>query len=388
MKSKSIRSYLSIVLIIASALTLLQIAAPVTVLATGAKWWVAPSPTGTGTSGGSCKAPGFNTISAAIAAASAGDTVNVCSGTFVEQVTIGISLTVQSAPKSAPTIQAPATMATDSFGSLNIVTITGSTTTATFSGFTVTGPGSATCGTDNTGLFIQNGATATITKNTIEHIQYSSLSGPCNAEGILVGRVADSTVGHATISSNTVSDYNKAGIVVDNAGSTATITGNTVTGDGPTTLISQMGIQIDNGAVATVDSNTVKNNECNESGCGSNLITQGQAPGIVLSFSGSGSVVNNNHVSGNDVGIIVFRSNAPTVTHNAVSNNRFAGIAFFDGTYTASKNTVSGPGNVGIAAVAEASNTSVTLSSNPISGVTTSIGAFAGSGLIATVLIS
>jgi parallel beta-helix repeat protein len=104
---------------------------------------------------------------------------------------------------------------------------------------------------------------------------------------------------------------------------------------------------------------------------------------------GVGTTVTGNTFSGNDIGISVGPApNAPTISSNTLSDNRYAGIAFFDGTYTASSNAVSGPGNVGIAAVAYAVDTSVTLSKNTITGDTTSIGAYANSGLTATVLFS
>ena len=43
-------------------------------------WFVSPTGAPTGTSGGSCSNPSFNTISLAIAAASSGDTIQVCAG--------------------------------------------------------------------------------------------------------------------------------------------------------------------------------------------------------------------------------------------------------------------------------------------------------------------
>ena len=49
-------------------------------------WYVSPTGPPSGTSGGSCTSPSFNTISLAIAAASSGDTIQVCTGTYNEQV--------------------------------------------------------------------------------------------------------------------------------------------------------------------------------------------------------------------------------------------------------------------------------------------------------------
>jgi len=407
MKSTSILSILSVVLVVTSLLTVLQIATPAPVFAAPTTRWV--NNTVAVSTDVSCAKPGYTTISAAVAAASPGDTINVCTGTYTEQVTIGESLTLQEVPyphstSPAPTIQAPATMTADALfpNYFNIVTITGATTTAAIIGFTVTGPVSTAqvgCNTGNSGIgiFVEAGATATIHNDTIEHIREQPVV-QCAAYGvgILVGRASLSTTGKATISHTNIFDYQKGGIIVDNTGSTATITGNTITGwplafQGANSIqIAQNGIQISRGAVATVSSNTVSSNLCPLGGtCGADLIALTQATGILLYQSGSGTSVKSNTVSGNDVGIYVYAApSATTVTLNSASNNRYAGIAFFDGTYTASSNMVHGPGNVGIAAVADVSNTAVTLSSNTIHGNTASIGAYAGSGLTATVLFS
>lgn len=60
-------------------------------------WYVSPTGPPSGTSGGSCASPSFNTISLAIAAASSGDTIQVCAGTYNEQVQITKTLTLKGA---------------------------------------------------------------------------------------------------------------------------------------------------------------------------------------------------------------------------------------------------------------------------------------------------
>jgi hypothetical protein len=404
MKKKGLAAFAFAVLITIFALQSLALLPPA--FSTPSVRYVAPTPTGSGSSGGSCSKPGYNTISAAITAASAGDTIYVCIGTYTEQLVISKSLTITGISGASTTIiQAPSPMAADSFGELNIVTITGASTTAKISGFTITGPVSVTCNTGiwGIGIFVQQGATATITRNIITKIHNNPIvQCALYGFGILVGRAALSTTGTATISVNTISDYQKAAIMVDGAGSTATITSNTITGwslalqASDSVFIAQNGIQISRGAVATITSNTISVNECpaGSDGCGPDLIALTQATGIVLYQSGAGTSVTMNTFSANDVGIELYQADASTVVqYNRVANNRYAGIALEDGTYKASLNVVTGPGNVGIAAVADASSTSVTLSKNiinsvGISGVTASIGAYAGSGLTATILSS
>jgi len=62
------------------------------------------------------------------------------------------------------------------------------------------------------------------------------------------------------IADNTATDYQKNGITVNGAVN-ATITGNTVTGDGPVDYIAQNGIQIGFGATALLERNTVSAND-------------------------------------------------------------------------------------------------------------------------------
>ncbi len=68
-----------------------------TTQAAASTWYVSPTGAPSGTSGGSCASPSFNTISLAIAAASNGDTIQVCVGTYNEQVQINKTLTLNGA---------------------------------------------------------------------------------------------------------------------------------------------------------------------------------------------------------------------------------------------------------------------------------------------------
>ena len=64
-----------------------------------------------------------------------------------------------------------------------------------------------------------------------------------------------------TLSGTTITNYQKNGVVVSGLGAAVTITGNTVTGQGPIAYIAQNGIQISFKATATIKGNTVSGND-------------------------------------------------------------------------------------------------------------------------------
>lgn len=60
-------------------------------------WYVSTTGAPSGVSGGSCSSPSFNTIGAAVAAASSGDTIQVCAGTYPESVGVNKGLIIKGA---------------------------------------------------------------------------------------------------------------------------------------------------------------------------------------------------------------------------------------------------------------------------------------------------
>jgi hypothetical protein len=66
---------------------------------------------------------------------------------------------------------------------------------------------------------------------------------------------------HGTVSGNTVTRYQKNGITIRDPGTSASVLNNIVTGQGPIDYIAQNGIQISFGASATVTGNTVSGND-------------------------------------------------------------------------------------------------------------------------------
>jgi parallel beta-helix repeat protein len=239
----------------------------------------------------------------------------VCPGTYVEQVLVPAgkdNLILQSQQPLQAVIQAPALMVTPKailrINSQNV----------RVQQFTIQGPGGGPCDSLEEGVFVDQGGSAVIEHNHITHIRDTGFSGCQNGLAVLVGRRSMATTGSATVSHNTIDDFQKGGVVVDNVGSTADIEKNIVQGIGPTITIAANGVQISRGATAVV-----KNNEVS-----GNVFTPGTvtSTGVLLFQSGT-TDVENNKVHDNDTGIYAFASNSSTtVQKNAVVRSTFDGI--------------------------------------------------------------
>ncbi len=273
---------------------------------------------------------------------------NVSPGTYTEQVVIDKDLKLVG--KKGAIIKAPSPMVVA--GPLNtksIVRVAGSIK-VTIEKFKITGPGDSGCGSLHHGIKVEGGATARITDNHITDIRDQPFSGCQNSQGIFVGRQSESTTGIATILDNVIDEYQKGGIVVDNTGSSATISNNEITGVGPTPTIAQNGIQVSRGAKATVKNNEVSDNRYN-----TYTEVDASSTGILLFGPGQNVVVNNNSVVNNDVGISSttfggpFGEESPVrkleISKNVVDNSTYDGIDLIDtvnSTVKANKITDSG----------------------------------------------
>src|SRR5262249_37346464 len=120
---------------------------------------------------------------------------------------------------------------------------------------------------------------------------------------------------------NRIDGYQKGGILVENAGASAKIFGNTVTGAGPTGVIAQNGIQVSDGATARVRHNQVSGNSY------TNTAVDGfEAAGILLFDAAAGVEVEGNAVFANEDGIFSFGTSRSEIEHNFIYRNDLAGI--------------------------------------------------------------
>lgn len=141
------------------------------------------------------------------------------------------------------------------------------------------------------------------------------------------GFLADSHV-QGTVRNNTISAYQKGGIVVNGIGvRRVDVVKNTITGDGHITFIAQNGIQIGYGARASVKQNTVTGN--------SYIGTGGWASGGIIVVGGAGygtcpdgndcpltvlTQIDGNIVANNDVGVYLSNADSGFVAPSSATN--------------------------------------------------------------------
>jgi Right handed beta helix region len=280
-----------------------------------------------------CPNAQYHTIQSAVNAAPAGAMIKVCAGTYIEQVTIPAGkdgLTLYSVPDLQAVIKAPSVMT----GRKAIVEVSGAQN-VTIRHFTITGPGGPCGNSIRYGVFVGGGGSALITDNHITQIHDTPFCGTQNGLGVAVGRALPPdgpTTGSATVVHNLIDNYQKGGVLVDNAGSSAEVAYNEIEGVGPTPLIAQNGIQASRNASANIHQNTVSNNNYALPGTDS--------VGILLFMESNGATtVGHNSSSLNDDGIFLFGNVVGTqITNNSSTQNEFTGITADS---TTSSNTIS-----------------------------------------------
>jgi hypothetical protein len=204
-----------------------------------------------------------------------------------------------------------------------------------------------------------------VTNATINHIGEPTLDGTQHGVAIYYRALGTGTAS-GTMSGDMLTNYQKGGITVSGTVS-ATITNNTVTGQGAVDYIAQNGIQVGVGAKATVTGNTVTGNAYTGAGGTSSagiLVIGGPCYGATT----VNLTINKNTLTNNDVGVWLFNANAAcngpvttksnnTVKFNTISNGAVTNTTGYSATcgYQAGiadvghkdlivNNSISGPG--------------------------------------------
>lgn len=294
----------------------------------------------------------FPTIQSAIDAAAPGRIVRVLPGTYVEQIVVRKDIKVVGAGIDRTILRAPIALATGEGGSQAIVEIADGAKVS-MSRLTVRGPGANSCerGPALTyGIRVHSRAHLDLAFAAVRDIHDTPMKlCPRSGTGIAVGDPAPgSLTASLHVHNSEVTNYQSTGILVLGEGSWAHITHNRVTGPRRASGVPTDGIELVAGAVGTISHNTISGNNCPADlpdNCGPDFFTQFQHAGITAGGNGPGTVITDNLVFDNQVGM--FLAESDEISGNDMAANELFGLALIgviDGAFTIEGGSIRGGG--------------------------------------------
>ncbi len=248
------------------------------------------------TGNGTASAP-YATITKAVSVAMVGANIYVDAGTYQEQVQIGKSLNIIGLDRSLTSVVAPATLTSVTWNTAHpVIYAYGNTNTVNISNITIDGNSGRSVSWFVGALYYD--ANGTFTNNRITGIHDAGTFSGAQMGHAFYATQAGSLTQTVSVTDNLIEDYQKGGIYVRSAGTTATITGNTVTGQNVALVTAQNGICVMLGATGIISGNTVSNNIWNKV----EHPHAWTASGILLYQAGI-STVENNILTGNELAL-------------------------------------------------------------------------------------
>jgi parallel beta-helix repeat protein len=288
-----------------------------------------------------CPTAAYTTIQAAVNAAKSGDVIRVCAGTYPEQVVIDKSLTVEA---DNGVIVIPSNVVANAAGlssgdPLAAIILVKNAGNVGLEGLIVDGSanGLTACGPTLIGILYQD-ASGSIEHNFVRHVRLGSTLPGCQSGDAIDVESSSSGQSNVIIANNSVDSYQKNGITGNEPGTKVDITGNAVTGLGPTTGAAQNGIQIGFGAQGRVTNNAVADNVY--SPCESAADCASNAAGILI-YQSDGVRVERNTLGSNQVGIFVAANNGDIAENIVFHSVALDGIALVGNGNSVSSNDIS-----------------------------------------------
>jgi hypothetical protein len=318
--------------------------------------------------------PFYSSIQLAVNSVPSGSTIKICPGTYAEQVLITKSLTLIGVGANGlsgggamgqynPVITSPAGGVTANVSDLaggdpifyQIAVVNpapASTVKVNISDIAIDGSNNqiSGCGMNLTGIYYQN-ANGTINEVVARNQELPSGLGGCqDGDGILIeSGYGSGGTAVVTIQNSSVHGYDKNGITVDGSGTSATLIGNYVIGQGATPVTAQNGIQISDGANGLVKNNTITDDlYINPSDCSTTTPQSCYGSSGILVFdsgatAGHALTISGNTISNTQLPIIAFGDSNGTADYNSVTANKItstqaAGIFLDDGIDLCSNN--------------------------------------------------
>jgi len=284
---------------------------------------------------GVCANAVYTTISAALFASASGDEIDICPGLYPEQLVITQPVTLRglSTSGSQRVLLQPATITNVQpplYAQQNVapfqaaISVIG-TGNVTIENLAINASGNTATGCTVTVAAIHfSNASGTVANNAIFGAQLSSPLScttlfPGNGFGVQVDSAAGQTGPFSvSITGNSIHDFNRNGVLVSGSGITTEVSGNTISGVGPSTGYNQFGVFIANGAVAYVSHNMIT-----EGNCGTLSVTACvplRSEGVVFRAAGPASVVDSNFIASAQSGIFLNGANQAQISNNIIMN--------------------------------------------------------------------
>jgi len=336
----------------------------------------------------------YDSLTDAVEGTPVGGTIQVCPGSYPEQVTIDKDLTIsgtQSGNSGLPVIVPPATGLVQNTVTYNvtsgfmqargiaaqIIVSPGVNVTIRNLAVDATNNGIPNCGTTPVGIYFSDSS------GTVNHVAFKNQQATCYRSGDLgvatypygdaVFVQSDGTL-PAVVSVLNSSFHNPGWMAVhaDGGGASITMKNNTLVGPG---LTDGNGILVEYGAEAVAITN---NSE-------SNALLNGQVTGfwgILLNVCSGNSLVNNNTLSNTQIGIYVQCGNN-TISGNWVFNSQLDGVVICGNGNTVQSNTINDSGRAGVNVLQGCAATSNIVSQNTFDGACA--GTLVGTDAVSTV---
>lgn len=283
-----------------------------------------------GKAGTSCPSPAYSTISAAIAAASPHDTIQICPALYPEQLVIakpltlqGISVTTANGVVDRVLIRPAVLTDVAQLQALAVITLT-NTKDVTIDNLAVDAGSNTVTGCAPTLSAVHFFNSSGVLENSA--VSGARLRNPqsCaaffgNGFGVLID-TDGSQKGRLEVSvkQNSIHDFTRDGISAAGAGVVVDISGNSISGVGPSLGVSQFGVFVLNGAGASITDNIISEGLCGTLSVDACFAVRSE--GVVLRAAADGVLVRDNVIMNAQAGIFLNGGSGYKITNNRISN--------------------------------------------------------------------
>jgi hypothetical protein len=301
-----------------------------------------------GQNGVLCPGAQFAKIQDAVNAASAGDSIQICPGTYIEQVSITKPLQLNG---NNGAIIRPSNVAANSTGlasgqAIAAIILVQDTAGVTIRNVIIDGAnnGISECAPDLIGVFYRN-ASGELSHVAVRDVKLNSTLNGCQSGSAILVQSANGVNSVVAIAESSIHDYQKNGITANEVGTQVTIEGNVVTGLGPTTGATQNGIQIGFGAAGSIRHNTVANHIW--SPCVSLQSCDFKSDDILV-FQSNGVSVDHNAIGVSQTGIAIVGDQGQAFDNQVSDSQIFDGVELIGNENTAERNRITHSDQAGV----------------------------------------